>query len=61
MVNSMNEIAHSLEMETIAEYVENMKIQAILREIGVDYAQGWGIHKPVPLAELIDMLQDEII
>jgi EAL domain-containing protein (putative c-di-GMP-specific phosphodiesterase class I) len=61
MVNSMNEIAHSLEMETIAEYVENMKIQAILREIGVEYAQGWGIHKPVPLAELIDMLQDEII
>lgn len=52
MVNSMNEIAHSLEMETIAEYVENMKIHEILKEIGVDYAQGWGIHKPMPLTEL---------
>ncbi|ESS73238.1 diguanylate cyclase/phosphodiesterase [Methyloglobulus morosus KoM1] len=52
MVNSMNEIAHSLELETIAEYVENMTIHTILKEIGVDYAQGWGIHKPTPLAEL---------
>ena len=56
MVNSMNEIAHSLELETIAEYVENMKIQAVLREIGVDYAQGWGIQKPIPLSELIGTL-----
>ena len=52
MVNSMNEIAHSLELETIAEYVENMTIHTILMEIGVDYAQGWGIHKPTPLTEL---------
>lgn len=56
MVNSMNEIAHSLELETIAEYVENMKIHAILKEIGVDYAQGWGIQKPIPLADLIGTL-----
>jgi diguanylate cyclase (GGDEF)-like protein len=58
MVNSMNEIAHSLEMETIAEYVENLKIQAVLREIGVDYAQGWGIQKPIPLADLANTLGD---
>jgi diguanylate cyclase (GGDEF)-like protein len=56
MVNSMNEIAHSLELETIAEYVENMKIHAILKEIGVDYAQGYGIHKPMPLVELAGLL-----
>ena len=56
MVNSMNEIAHSLELETIAEYVENMKIHAILKEIGVDYAQGYGVHKPMPLVELADLL-----
>ena len=46
MVKSMNEIAHSLGLETIAEYVENQQIQEILKEIGVDYAQGWGIAKP---------------
>ncbi len=56
MVNSMNEIAHSLELETIAEYVENMNIHAILKEIGVDYAQGYGVHKPMPLTELTGSL-----
>lgn len=56
MVNSMNEIAHSLQLETIAEYVENMDIHALLKEIGVDYAQGWGVHKPMPLTKLATTL-----
>ena len=56
MVNSMNVIARSLGLETVAEYVEDMKIHAILKEIGVDYAQGYGIHKPMRLVELGGML-----
>ncbi|MBV1916339.1 MAG: DUF1631 family protein, partial [Pseudomonadales bacterium] len=40
MVKSMNEIGHSLGMETVAEYVENDEIKVILKKIGVDYAQG---------------------
>lgn len=52
IVKSMNEIAHSLGMETIAEYVENNDILNILRQIGVDYAQGYGIQKPILLTEL---------
>jgi EAL domain-containing protein (putative c-di-GMP-specific phosphodiesterase class I) len=58
MVNSMNEIAHSLELETIAEYVENTTILGILREIGVDYGQGWGIHKPMRMSELAETFAD---
>ncbi|MEE9395388.1 MAG: DUF1631 family protein [Methylococcales bacterium] len=54
MVKSMNEIGHSLGMETIAEYVEDNEILEVLRKIGVDYAQGWGIHKPEPLKELLE-------
>ena len=54
IVKSMNEIAHSLGMETIAEYVENNEIRDILREIGVDYVQGYGVQKPVLLTELLD-------
>ncbi len=38
--------------ETIAEYVGNEAILAKLREIGVDYAQGYGIQKPILLADL---------
>lgn len=53
IVKSMNEIAHSLNLKTIAEYVETAEIQDILKEIGVDYGQGYFIHKPMPLNELI--------
>jgi diguanylate cyclase (GGDEF)-like protein len=52
IVKSMNEIAHSLGLKTIAEYVENDEILNQLKEIGVDYAQGWGVHKPMPLNDL---------
>jgi EAL domain-containing protein (putative c-di-GMP-specific phosphodiesterase class I) len=36
-------------IRTTAEYVENDRILAKLREMGVDYAQGFGIHVPEPL------------
>ena len=52
MVKSINEIGHVMEMETIAEFVENDVIKGMLKEIGVDYAQGYGIGKPQPLDEL---------
>ena len=55
IVKSMNEIAHSLSMKTIAEYVENDQIRNILRDIGVDYVQGYGIQKPILLDELDDL------
>ncbi|WP_446811243.1 DUF1631 family protein [Methylomonas sp. 2BW1-5-20] len=59
IVKSMNEIAHSLGLATIAEYVENNDIRELLREIGVDYAQGYGVHKPMPLSELVVELPPE--
>ncbi len=53
MVKSINEIGHVMGMQTIAEFVENDKIESMLREMGVDYAQGYGVAKPVPLQELL--------
>jgi diguanylate cyclase (GGDEF)-like protein len=53
IVKSMNDIAHSLGMKTVAEYVESPAIHAKLREIGVDYAQGYAIHKPCRLEQLL--------
>lgn len=52
MVKSINEMAKFLGKRTIAEYVENNDILEKLKEIGIDYAQGWGIEKPVMLDEL---------
>jgi EAL domain-containing protein (putative c-di-GMP-specific phosphodiesterase class I) len=53
VVRSINEIGHYLGKKTIAEFVENDEILAQLREIGVDFAQGYGIEKPGLLANLV--------
>jgi diguanylate cyclase (GGDEF)-like protein/PAS domain S-box-containing protein len=52
MVRSMNDVAHALGKQTVAEYVENADCLEKLQEIGVDYVQGYFIGKPgvVPFA-----------
>ena len=51
MVEAINQVGHIMKIETIAEFVENGEIMDILRNIGVDYAQGYHIDKPMPLDE----------
>ncbi len=46
MVQSMNQVAHALGKQTIAEYVEDDATLGLLRDYGVDYAQGNYIGKP---------------
>ena len=53
VVKSINEIAHFMGKLTVAEYVENDAILAQLREIGVDYAQGYGIGRPKLLKDFV--------
>ncbi len=52
VVKSITEIGHFMGKEIIAEFVENEGILSMLREIGVDYAQGYAIAKPQSLASL---------
>lgn len=52
MVKSIHEIGHVTGMQTIAEFVENDDIRNKLTEIGVDFAQGYGISVPMDIAEL---------
>jgi len=53
MVKSINEIGQVMGKKTIAEFVENERILAMIRGIGIDYAQGYGVGRPKPLAELL--------
>jgi EAL domain-containing protein (putative c-di-GMP-specific phosphodiesterase class I) len=46
MVRSINEIGHLTGKQTIAEFAENQEIIDMLRGLGVDYAQGYGIATP---------------
>lgn len=52
MVKAINEVGHVMNKKTIAEFVENRNIFELLKTLGVNYAQGYGIAKPVPLREL---------
>jgi diguanylate cyclase (GGDEF)-like protein/PAS domain S-box-containing protein len=46
MVESINNVGHVMGLHTIAEFAENDEIINMLKEIGVDYAQGYGVAKP---------------
>lgn len=54
MVTTINQITHVMKMKTIAEFVENGNIQDKLINLDVDYAQGYHIHIPAPLQDVID-------
>ncbi|MBT3203466.1 MAG: EAL domain-containing protein [Gammaproteobacteria bacterium] len=49
MVESIHNIGSVLKLKTIAEFVENAEILSALKEVGVDFAQGYGIARPKPL------------
>jgi EAL domain-containing protein (putative c-di-GMP-specific phosphodiesterase class I) len=51
-VESINRIGHVLGLETIAEWAETPELVEALREMGVDYAQGYGVGEAVPLEDL---------
>jgi EAL domain-containing protein (putative c-di-GMP-specific phosphodiesterase class I) len=52
MVRSIHEIAHLTGKITIAEFVENADILMLLKDIGIDFAQGYYIGKPQPIDEI---------
>jgi diguanylate cyclase (GGDEF)-like protein/PAS domain S-box-containing protein len=46
MVEAITKIAHVMGIKTIAEYVESQAVMDKLKELGVDYAQGYFLGKP---------------
>jgi diguanylate cyclase (GGDEF)-like protein len=51
LVRSLVRIAKELGKQTIAEFVEDEETLAILRDLGVNYAQGYHIGRPAALPE----------
>lgn len=52
-VKSIIDIAHTLDMRVVAEFVEDTKTFAMIRELGCDFGQGFGVHRPEPLTNLV--------
>ena len=57
LVKATIAIAKALNMKTIAEGVETAEQQTFLEAQGCDYAQGYYICKPQPLASVMDFVQ----
>jgi len=53
MVRSINEIGHLTGKKTIAEFAENEEIITMLRGMGIDYAQGYGVSEPKRVARAV--------
>ncbi|MBA5685948.1 EAL domain-containing protein [Rugamonas apoptosis] len=49
MVKAINEVGHVMGIRTVAEFVEDDAILAQVRDIGVDYAQGYAVGQVRPL------------
>jgi diguanylate cyclase (GGDEF)-like protein len=53
MVAAITQVAKVMELETVAEYVETEEIREYVAHMGVDYAQGHAVGRPVPLADVL--------
>jgi diguanylate cyclase (GGDEF)-like protein len=58
-VRAIVELAAGMSIDTVAEFVETKEIADEVRELGVDYAQGYAFGKPEPLHEVLKALGDE--
>ena len=56
MVRAIAQLARSLSLTTVAEYVETDEIRTRVATLGVDYGQGFAIGRPSPLVELLSEL-----
>ena len=52
IISAINQIGHVMGVKTIAEFVENNEVLSRVANIGIDYVQGYGVHKPEPLHQL---------
>ena len=50
------EVARVSGLKTVAEFVDQPRILAKVREMGIDYAQGFLVHRPVPIEQLLEDL-----
>jgi diguanylate cyclase (GGDEF)-like protein/PAS domain S-box-containing protein len=53
MVSAVNHVGHVMGLKTVAEFVESDDILQRLAVLGVDFAQGYGIHRPEPLLDAL--------
>jgi len=56
MVAAITQVAKVMELQTVAEYVESKQTRKLITELGVDFAQGHAVGKPVELDRVLEEL-----
>ncbi|MDH3439523.1 MAG: EAL domain-containing protein [Gammaproteobacteria bacterium] len=56
MVAAITQVAKVMELETVAEYVESKQTKKLITELGVDFAQGHAVGKPIELDRVLEEL-----
>ena len=59
LVKSITEMGHFLNKKIVAEFVSSEEILEVVRDIGVDYVQGYYLGKPVMIEDLHNSLEPE--
>ena len=59
MVAAITQVAKVMELETVAEYVESKKTKTLIAKLGVDFAQGHAIGKPIGFDDVLKNLTDQ--
>ncbi|CCQ10958.1 diguanylate cyclase/phosphodiesterase (GGDEF & EAL domains) with PAS/PAC sensor(s) [Pseudoalteromonas luteoviolacea B = ATCC 29581] len=54
ILKAIAEVGHLLELEIIAEYVESEQHWNMLKELGIEYGQGYWLGKPKPMVDTED-------
>jgi Amt family ammonium transporter len=56
IINAIHQVAHATGKKTVAEFVDDRRKLDVLREVGIDYAQGHLFYPAVPPEKLLQLL-----
>ena len=53
LASALNDVGHAFGLRTIGAHAESRRTLAALRELGVDFSQGFAIARPEPLEDVL--------
>ncbi|MDF1629156.1 MAG: EAL domain-containing protein [Alcanivoracaceae bacterium] len=56
IVSSITAVAATMQLKTVAEFVEDEQVSALVASLGVDFVQGYGVGRPVPVSLIAEQL-----
>ena len=59
MVAAITQVAKVMELQTVAEYVEDEATRELVTSIGVDYAQGHAVGRPIPIRDALASMEEK--